>query len=145
MAYRKPPFDTLIVVRDKSKEPANARTSHGHRARGSVEWGTEVWAGRRDRRPFDEVAEGIQLRGHGTVFTVYGFEMPADLPADFSVYVPDERVEYQAAGAPILRGGAMGRTRETYLELWCERKQVRAFEPRDQAQAFSPGFSAGFR
>ena len=137
--YHPPPLTRRIILRDPRDRPDTETDGSGHELP-VREWGRRLWAARRDRRPFDEIAEGIQTRGAQTVFTI----RKRQVPADFSVVY--DGLEYVSAGAPVLRGGAEGGRRTEYLELWCERRAVDRPEVVSHGPiAFSAGFSGGFR
>ena len=117
--YRPPPMTHRVAVRDPAAAAEPARDEFGRR-RTAADAGSEVWAGRRDRRTVDEVGDGVETRGTQTVFTVRYRELPADF------VVVDGGIEYLSIGAPIRRGDSVGGMRAVFLELWTERRQLSA-------------------
>ena len=115
--YRPPALTKRVVVRDPALRPAAIYDRYGRPVGIVAEYGVTVWASRRDRRVINELADGVEVRGSETVFTI----RDRDLPADFSVL--HAGIEYHSRGAPIRRGGPEGGMRNWYLELWTERRQ----------------------
>ena len=110
--YRPPPLDRRVTIRTRENPD-----------------GSTVWANARDRRPTDDLANGVEVRGLETIFTIRDRPLPADFTVDHG------GIAYRSIGAPMRRGGAEGNLRAVYLELWTERRQRAAMPAPDPAKA----------
>lgn len=116
-AYYPPPLVERITLRDPTQEPTVRRDEYG-RPINPPDWGTDVWASRRDQSPYTELAEGVRVRAGRSVFTIRTRDVPANM------VVVQNGVEYDAIGAPVRRGGALAGMRAEYLEITCERRSA---------------------
>ena len=116
--YAPPILDRRVRLRNPEDEPQVARDDLNRPINPIPEWGAEVYANRRDQRPYTEIDEGVLIRGGITVFTIYH---RAGVGPDTYV-VDEEGIEYIQTGSPIERGGTNGYMLQKYLELHTERK-----------------------
>ena len=125
MGYNIPTMDTLIKVQNPSEEPDIVRTGAGVPVN-APDWGTEIWANRRDQNPFLELSEGAIVRGGNVVFVIRKY---ITVEANAVVLERDDAgvfsLEYTLAGHPVSRGGANGGLFEEFLELHCEARSAR--------------------
>ena len=112
-----------ILIQNPGDEPAAARDEFGRPINPTPvdDWGTKVYANRRDRSPFVALEEGIALiRAGRSVFTI---RSRGGIVATTWIYDLERRVRYSLAGLPVRR--QEGPSTPLYLELHCERRSTR--------------------
>ena len=113
--YAPPPMNRRVTLRNPDEAPLPSLDGT------TPDWGTEVWAHRRDRSPFTEHGEGVEFLTGRIVWTIH--YMAGVSPTTF--VVDSDGVEYVPTGPPVQRGGEFAGMLATYLELHTERRSVK--------------------
>ena len=118
--YHPPFLDKEITIRNPVDRPESEdeRDRRGN-ITNPVAWGDTVPTNKRDRSPFTEEPEGVEIKAGRSVFTI---RKRAVAPNAEVIY---EGTSYELIGAPVERGGIMGEIWDEYLELHCERRSAR--------------------
>ena len=118
-AYDPPILDRVVRLRNLEDEADQPRNDQGEIM--DPLWGTKCYAHRRDRAPFSEVEEGVEIiRAGRSVFTIrYRGGI-----APNSEVVEEDGTVYILQGRPVERGGAYGGLTQKYLELHCEARSA---------------------
>lgn len=115
--YRPPPLDRRILVRNPRDKPVSTSVDAFGVPIGGPTWGTEVWAGRRDRAPTAQGEDDIEVRRVTTIWTIRERE---GIDPNFEVVYRDQ--VYESIGPPVVRGGAAFGRRTEYFELHTVRR-----------------------
>lgn len=96
--YTAPKLNRRIIIRREDDRPLFRQDEFGNTL-GFVEYGTPVWAARRDVRVAHQVADGVPVESLTTIFTIRYSDRYAergdltvkDGASEFGVRVPQER------------------------------------------------------
>ena len=114
--YRSPPLNLRVRLRNPSERPLVIRNAYGGIV-SETEWGSMVWASRRDMIPRVLIEATQKVFLARVSFTV---RHRANVAPDVEI-VHDAEV-FQSVGPPSIRGGAGARRASRYLEITCERR-----------------------
>lgn len=111
-SYTPPVLNLRVRLRDPSAEPPGTRDRLGRLVGDGAEWGDEIWAARRDRRP--ETDEG-EDRESFTLTTVWTIRWRAGVAADARILYNGD--VFESVGPPREMGGAGYGRATRYLEI----------------------------
>ena len=116
--YTPPPLDERVIVRNPADQPETETNIYGAPTE-EVQWGTEVWAGRRDRAPYLRFGEQATITEQRTIWVIREIEAvpPKGRPLDPDCEIVHKGRVYQATGPPVLRGGMGSGRVARYFEI----------------------------
>ena len=114
--YRSPPLNLRVRLRNPSERPLVIRDAYGAII-SDTEWGTLVWAARRDMIPRVLIEDTQKVFLARVGFTI---RHRANVAPD--VEVVDDGEVFQSVGPPSIRGGPGAGRASRYLEIVCERR-----------------------
>lgn len=110
--YRPPPLTIRVRLRNPSENPNTGRDAFGRPDVTDEDWGTLVWAARRDRAPRTLNEEGIEVHSSVVVFTIR--ERPGISP---DVEIVHDGQIFESIGPGVARGGPGTGRLSRYLEI----------------------------
>ena len=116
--YHPPFLNKTIMIRNPADRPDEELDASGEIKNPQL-WGDMVSASKRDRAPFTEEPEGVEIKAGRSVFTIRKRTVAPNAEVVYQDTI------YEMIGVPVERGGIIGEIWDEYLELHCERRSAR--------------------